>query len=826
MKHAAVKTKVPKGKSRKSNKSSTISHLKKPTNLTVMEWQAILRKQIAVLQKFRITNVGNGKVFSDYTVHNTATQNSYKVALRSKDNTLNFCSCYDFKTNQLGTCKHIEAVLSGINKKPILRKLLNRKYEPGYTSIYLSYRGSRKVMARIGSNNQSAFEKLFREFFDSNLTLKEESFFKMEQLLQKAKGINASFRCYDDALEYIIQCREKINRQAFLSKYDKALLPPIADMKVKLFPYQKEGVRFCLGAGRAILADDMGLGKTIQAISYAELMDQYFGIERIWIVCPTSLKYQWQSEIEKFTKSTVKVVEGNLLNRLRIYKEDKSTYKIVTYNVISNDWMYINEQQPDLIILDEAQRIKNWKTKISQNVKRLQSNYALVLTGTPLENNLEELYSLVQFVNPFLLGSLYNFLSKHQVKDVHGKVIGYKDLHEISKVLEGTLLRRTKKQVLQQLPARTDKNLFVALTQKQTELHDEYRDQVARLIAKWRSRGFLTEQERNSLMINLNMMRMVCDSTYIIDQETNHQTKIDELMNILEEIFSIEGEKVVIFSQWERMTRLVKFELEKRKVKFEYLHGSVPAVKRKDLYENFNNDPDCRVFLSTDAGGVGLNLQAAAYLINLDIPWNPAVLEQRIGRIYRYGQKKNVSIINLVAQETIEERMLELLKFKGSLAAGILDNGESNIFMGESKFNKFMKSVEEITATIPQSELPAQEIFEEQKPTQKSDNVPTPEQISLFKDDDVVEEELAAVTVALSSTAPTEAPDIIQAGMSFFNQLVKTFSDKKATDSLVKSLTEKDSATGRTYVKIPVESEEMVHSAINLLSGFFKAIGK
>jgi len=364
-------------------KKNIISHTKKPIELSVTEWQAVLRKQIATMQKFTITNTGDGEVFSDYRVFNPVSGNSYKVAIRSKDHSLNFCSCYDFKTNQLGTCKHIEAVLAGITKKRALRKIMNGKYEPAYSSIYLFYKEERKVKARIGTDDKVAFERLFTNYFDKELTLKEEAFTQMEELMQEASAINSSFRCYDDALDYIIKFREKQYRNAFLKKYSKEILPPIKDLNVNMFPYQKEGVRFCLEAGRAILADDMGLGKTIQAIAYSELMDQYFGIEKILIVCPTSLKYQWKSEIEKFTKSSVTVVEGNLLSRMRIYKEDKSTYKIVTYNVISNNWKYINEQHPDLIILDEAQRIKNWKTKISQNVKRLESNYALVLTGTP-----------------------------------------------------------------------------------------------------------------------------------------------------------------------------------------------------------------------------------------------------------------------------------------------------------------------------------------------------------------------------------------------------------------------------------------------------------
>ena len=220
------------------------------------------------------------------------------------------------------------------------------------------------------------------------------------------------------------------------------------------------------------------------------------------------------------------------------------------------------------------------------------------------------------------------------------KVIGYKDLNDIGVLLKDVMLRRRKKEVLKDLPARMDKNLFVPMTIEQFQMHKEFKEVVSKLVRKWKKMGFLNEEDRQRLLNNLNLMRMVCDTTFIIDQETNYQTKLDELSNILDEIISMPGEKVVIFSQWERMTRLVAKMLTEKEIGFQYLHGSIPSKDRQALFTHFNNDADCRVFLSTDAGGLGLNLQTASYMINLDIPWNPAVLEQRIGRIYRLGSKE------------------------------------------------------------------------------------------------------------------------------------------------------------------------------------------
>ncbi|HET7117690.1 MAG TPA: SNF2-related protein, partial [Hanamia sp.] len=465
-------SKSKKTKKRNYKPKPQLSNTRKPADMTVEQWQTGLRKQIAEKTDFKFSNIGDGVAFSDYKVYNTATKNNYKVALRSIDNSLNYCSCYDFKTNQLGTCKHIEAVLMHIRKRRDLRKALAHPYSTTYSSMYMEYRGERKIKFRIGTENETEYKKLFKPYIDKTGGLNEKGFEEIDVILQKAFQINTSFRCYDDALSHIIQWREKKERKEFLTPYFKQnKLPEIKSLKVKPFPYQTEGILFCAAAGRSILADDMGLGKTIQAIAVAQLLHEHRQIQKVLIISPTSLKYQWQSEIEKFTTAKTTVIEGNYLKRQKLYKEEGSLYKIASYNMAVNDRELIDEFQPDLIILDEAQRIKNWQTKVSQSIKKLQSKYALVLTGTPLENKLTELYSLVQFIDPLQLGSLYNFISAYEQTDATGKVIGYQNLHEVKEKLKHILLRRTKKEVLKQLPARTDKNLFVSITDEQRAVH-------------------------------------------------------------------------------------------------------------------------------------------------------------------------------------------------------------------------------------------------------------------------------------------------------------------------------------------------------------------
>lgn len=812
-------------KKKQKKAPSRISHTRKPDHLTDFEWQLALRKQIAAEEKFTVTPAQKGSVYGDYDVKSQHSNLTYKVALRSEDNSLNFCSCPDFKTNQLGTCKHIESVLLKIKAKPAGRKALSVPYNPGYTSVYLNYIGKRTVKIRIGTEKTAAFKKLAREYFNSAGELTETGFKEFDRLLAKAKSLDTEFRCYDDALEFVLQQRSARHRQSVSGKLGVKLLKGLH--KATLFPYQETGILFAIRAGRCILADDMGLGKTLQSIVAAEALRRHFHSGKTIIVCPTSLKYQWKSEIEKFTGNTrVCVIEGNLLNRMKQYDAEETDYLIVSYNVAGNDYQHLNELHADILILDEAQRIKNWRSKISAKIKRIKTNYAFVLTGTPVENNIEELYSLMQIVNPFMLGSLHNFLQKHQEKDnATGKVTGYKDLNAIGNLLTPVMLRRTKKEVLKQLPARMDKNLIIPITEEQMQMHREFADIVARLVKKWRRMGFLPEEDRQRLLNNLNMMRMICDSTFIINQTTNFQTKLEELNNILEEIMSIEGEKLVIFSQWERMTRLVVPILKEKHIGFRYLHGGIPAKDRKELFTSFNNDPECRVFLSTDAGGVGLNLQAAAHLINLDIPWNPAVLEQRIGRIYRLGQKKNVNIINLVAKDTIEERMLSVLKFKKGIADGILDGGDNNIFMGDSKFNKFMESVETVV-TVEQ--VPGQEPatvngydMEEEKQLEVPEPH-NPKNTAAEKEMIVEQPDLFSEPAAAQSTQSTE--EIIQQGASFFENFLTVLNSPDGVKQLTRQLTETDEKTGRSYLKIPISNNAVVENALSVLGNLFKNI--
>lgn len=655
-----------------SGKITKISRLRRPEDMSLEQWQIALRKQFSQKQNFNLKNIGNKPIFSEFLLTNPQTGSEYRVAIRSQRIGDNYCSCPDFAVNTLGTCKHIEFTLAKLQRKQGGKKAFMEGFQPAYSEIYLRYGAKRQVIFKAGTECPKSLLEIALRYFDNNGILMPQAYLQFDTFMKQAGESKHDLRCYEDTIKFIACVRD----QAHLKERIEKIFPHSPDgaalrklLKSPLYPYQYKGALFAAKAGRSLLADDMGLGKTIQAIAAVEILARTIGLERVLIISPTSLKYQWKQEIEKFCDRKVSVVEGSLANRARLYACD-SFYKVTNYDVIHRDLELITGWAPEMIILDEAQRIKNWKTRRAQSVKKLDSKYTIVLTGTPLENRLEELHSIVEFVDRFRLGPMFRFLAEHQHVDEDGMVIGYRNLSKITRTLEPILLRRTKNEVLKELPERLEKNYFVPMTDEQMKYHEENREIVARIVAKWRRFGFLTETDQRILMIALQNMRMSCNSTYLLDKKTDYGVKADELISVFNEIFEQPDTKAVVFSQWVGTHELIQDRLNSSKNNYVLFHGCIASRERKDLIRQFKEDPGCRVFLSTDAGGVGLNLQNASTVINMDLPWNPAVLEQRIGRIHRLGQHRPVRVINFISQGTIEHGMLSLLSFKQSLFCG------------------------------------------------------------------------------------------------------------------------------------------------------------
>ena len=316
------------------------------------------------------------------------------------------------------------------------------------------------------------------------------------------------------------------------------------------------------------------------------------------------------------------------------------------------DSLEVNERlKPEVVILDEAQRIKNWNTKTALAVKRLRSRYAWVLTGTPLENRIDELYSLVSFLDPSIFGPLFRFNREFYDFDERGRPRGYRNLERLRERIRPILLRRRKTDVETELPNRVERTFLVPLSESQRTAYQAHEAVVTRLIAANRRRP-LTEPQRERLMRELNMLRMICDSPYILNASDRACPKLDELSRLLAECMANPEVKVLVFSEWERMLELVGDLCRKLRIDFATHSGSLTTAQRRQEIGRFREEAKCRVLLSTDTGGIGLNLQHASVVINCDQPWNPARLEQRVARAWRKDQTHAVTVLNLVSERT------------------------------------------------------------------------------------------------------------------------------------------------------------------------------
>ena len=302
----------------------------------------------------------------------------------------------------------------------------------------------------------------------------------------------------------------------------------------------------------------------------------------------------------------------------------------------------------------------------------MESRYAFVLTGTPIENRIDEIYSIVQFLDPELLGPLFRFNREYYELDEKGRPTGFRNLEGLADHISTVMLRRRKDEVETELPPRSTKTFFVPMTEAQTKVYEDY-EYLARRLASLAEKRPLTAEEFEMLQRHLACMRMVCDSLYILGGENDSCPKMDEIEKLIPDLLDDPGCKIIVFSEWVRMLELVRAFATESGIEFAWHTGTVPQPRRREEIKRFREDPDCRLFLSSEAGGVGLNLQVADTVINMDQPWNPARLDQRIARAWRKHQRRAVRVFNLVSEDTIEHRMLGLLDAKRTLAEGVLD---------------------------------------------------------------------------------------------------------------------------------------------------------
>jgi superfamily II DNA or RNA helicase len=639
-------------------------------------------------------------VFSNFSV-GSGSGLTYSVEIRDVAGRQFACTCQDFRKNGLGTCKHVEAVLLHLEAR--FKRLFARAAKDGSPRVDVAPHDAADTLRVVRGLDR--LPAAVRQWFDGDGRLTGVSVDEAMSALEKlSQGDLPELRLSQEVVPWIEERRRRAERKELRHEYELKVQRgewPAHETRVPLFPYQREGMLHLAFTERALLADEMGLGKTIQAIAACALLKRLGRAERVLVVTPASLKGEWEEQIRQFTDLPTRLVYGGLAARRAAY--DAGTFfTVVNYEQMIRDSLEVNARfRPDVVVLDEAQRIKNWSAKTSQAVKRLQSRYAFVLTGTPIENRIDELYSLMDFLEPRALGPLFRFNREFYSFDERGRPAGYRNLAALNERVTPYMLRRRKSDVETELPDRTDRQHFVKLTPKQQQVYDDKQAVVVRLAAAAKHRP-LTKQEHERLMMHLAMMRMVCDTTYILDPKERDCPKLVELEKIVEECRDNEGVKVIIFSEWERMLELVRDLCRRLKIGHAWHTGSVPQQRRRAEINAFKGDPKCRVFLSTDSGSTGLNLQNASVVVNCDLPWNPAKLEQRIARAWRKNQTRPVTVINLVAEKTIEHGMLETLANKQALADGVLDRrGDLEKIPLRGGGQAFLSRLNQLLSTAP-----------------------------------------------------------------------------------------------------------------------------
>jgi len=625
------------------------------------------RKERALTEKMRLVSMNPHELWTDYVITSQVSGKSYRIALRGWEPGESYCSCPDFRKNTLGTCKHIMFSLESVRKK-FNKQIRETPAEIKEICFYLQYGEETQLKMLMPETLGSVVLKRL-------LPLKGKPIENMKDLISRIRHVEnegISVTVYPDAEEYI-------NRRLFQDRMADEVASIRKDpvnhplrktlLKTELLPYQLDGIAFAAGAGRAVLADDMGLGKTIQGIGLAEFLSRQASITKVLIICPASLKAQWRIEIKRFSHRSSCLILGAVKDRQAQYVND-SFFTICNYEQVMRDFLSIEKVSWDLIILDEGQRIKNWEAKTSRVIKSLRSQFALVLSGTPLENRIDDLFSVVEFIDDRLLGPAFKFFNRHRMVDEKGKLLGYKNLDELRERLKPILLRRTRASVIKDLPPRTTQVIRITPTDEQLGVEIVHRKIIQIILQK----KFISEMDLLRLQKALLMCRLCANSTFLVDKQTpGYSSKLKELDSLLEQLFAEDDRKIVLFSEWTGMLDMIEPLLEAQKLNYVRLDGSVPQKLRQGLVQQFQGNPDCKLFITTNAGSTGLNLQAANTVINVDLPWNPAVLEQRIGRAHRMGQKRPVQVFLLVTVDTLEESLLTTLSTKHELALAVLD---------------------------------------------------------------------------------------------------------------------------------------------------------
>ncbi len=651
-------------------------------------------------------------------------QRPYATALASLQPIAGSCDCPDFVRSSLGLCKHLLVVLDAVCRDraadvaPPKRVRSVKTPRPTLTwspSLALlgpldRATGLRLDLPESASDVPLAIRRCFFPPAHVRAGLLQPRRLDglrgrvalFEALREAIGGPRAVLDATPAATRIVAEEHERASRRARCAVNAPRAARELASLERKLYPYQRAGVMRLLEEGRLLLADDMGLGKTTQAIAACHALFRSGRVKKGVVIAPASLKPQWLREWQETTRVPIRLVEGPPEARARIYREHRSGFLVIGYEQLLRDLAHVQQLGPEMVVVDEAQRIKNYATKSAAHVKALTPEYRLVLTGTPMENRLEELASILDWVDDVALSPKWRLVPWHTRSDgdAAAGMSGARNLETLRARIGGCTLRRLRRDVLGELPSRTDTRVPIEMTEQQRDAHDELSHPIAMLASKAKSRP-LTQPEFLRLMSLLTQQRIISNGLALqrFDEiwptctrsrpdaallEGLFAPKLSELRRLISDLVIEQERKVVVFSQWRRMLRLAEWSvrdlLATEGSRAVFFTGAESTAQRTRAIVEFHDDPNVRVMFLSDAGGVGLNLQrAASACINLEMPWNPAVLEQRIGRIHRLGQELPIDVYNLVSEYGIESRISTVVGMKQALFSGVFDGTTNEV---------------------------------------------------------------------------------------------------------------------------------------------------
>ncbi len=601
------------------------------------------RKSRALVADYSIEFADN--IYGEHILTNERGK-QYKITFRDFARKHGYCNCPDYRTNKLGTCKHLifayEILFSLKHKFPD-----NLPAYP-FIEIFLNPFRNYKISWFYPEKPQGKTAELIYRYFGNKNYLDDEEIINFLGFVERAENFGQIL-----IRPEVLQKIGKKYEDAAIERLRKNAEPDFSHLKIKLLPYQQTGADFASFKAGAIIADEMGLGKTVQAIATAETKMKLFAFTKTLIICPDWNKRHWQHEIMRVCGKSALILNGK--DFLEVSSES-SHYFIADYETVVGNLEAIHRFSPDFLIIDEAQRIKDYESLTAAAIKSISRKHILVLTGNPIENHLIELYSIVLLVDQELLSPLWEFSYQHFYFDENekNKITGQYDLEKLWKKVENIIIRREKNEVIRQLPKVSYIENPVRMHPAQARLHLKYGIETAALLRK----TIVTAFDRQHLWMLVKMMRQVSNSTFLVDSSTNHSSKLMELRHILLEKLNMRqpNRKIVIYTEWDIMNRLIAQMLRANQMNFLEITLETDPATYQNVMTGFENESRFSVLVSS----VPLDNPAFSSkidtIINFDVPLSKSLQSSRIGNIEAFIENdRNLTIINLIAEDSIEE---------------------------------------------------------------------------------------------------------------------------------------------------------------------------